>query len=270
MSQIKYIDSLKNAAIKEVVLVKEKSRWRKKTGLFVVEGLREVEMALKEGWDLMKIFFDSGIISVDNVRSILSGRTTTAEIIEVSHDVYRRIAYREKTEGIVALGLSKSHALGDLKLKRVKPLLLVAEALEKPGNIGALLRTADAADLDAVIITNPKTDLYNPNIIRSSLGCIFTVPIGLATNSEVMEYLQSHKIESFAAELNADQSYDQMDFNGPSAIVVGAESTGLSSEWIRYANHRIIIPMKGQIDSMNVSVSAAILIFEALRQRNFQ
>ncbi len=269
MDAIKHIDSLKNAAIKEVVLIKEKSRWRKKTGKFIVEGLRELEMALKGEYRLERIFFDPDIITLDTVLEILHSHNTSAELISVSHEVYRRIAYREKTEGVVALGNIKAHALEELQFRREKPLILVAEALEKPGNIGALLRTADAAALDAVIIANPKTDLYNPNIIRSSLGCIFSVPIALAGNAEVIEFLNEHQITSFAADLQAEHQYSKMDFRPGSALVVGAESSGLSKEWTRAANHRIIIPMHGEIDSMNVSVSAAILIFEAMRQRNF-
>ncbi|MGI9546033.1 MAG: TrmH family RNA methyltransferase [Flavobacteriaceae bacterium] len=270
MGRLKIIDSIKNRTVKEVVLVKEKSRWRKKTGQFVVEGKREIEMALKGGYTLTKIFFDPGIISIDSVQELLSTYVSGPEIIEVSHDVYRRIAYRDKTEGIVALGVSKQHLLEDLEFKRKAPLVLVAEGLEKPGNMGALLRTADAASLDAVIIANPKTDLYNPNVIRSSLGCVFSVPVAQAGNAEVMEFLTSRKILIIAAELGAVNTYSAMDFTVPAAIVVGAESTGLTDLWIDNASHRVIIPMQGEIDSMNVSVSAAILIFEAMRQRNFK
>ena len=270
MAPVKYIDSVKNPTVKEVVLVKEKSRWRKKTGQFVAEGKREIEMALKGGYKLVKIFFDSGIISVNLVHDLLAAFTAKPEIIEVSHDVYRRIAYRDKTEGIVALGISKEHLLDNLEFKRTTPLVLVAEGLEKPGNMGALLRTADAASLDAVIIANPKTDLYNPNVIRSSLGCVFSVPIAQASNDEVIEFLSNHIISTFAAELGAENTYSTMDFTVPAAIVVGTESSGLTQQWIQEASHRVIIPMQGEIDSMNVSVSAAILIFEAMRQRNFK
>ncbi|MGB5237324.1 MAG: RNA methyltransferase [Flavobacteriaceae bacterium] len=270
MDPVKHIDSLKNTTIKEVVLIKEKSRWRKKTGRFVVEGLRELKMALNGSYMLESIFFDPGIIGREDVQQILNSYKISAELISVSHEVYRRIAYREKTEGVVALGKAKSHSLESIKFKRAKPLILVAEALEKPGNIGALLRTADAAALDAVIISNPKTDLYNPNIIRSSLGCVFSVPIAAAPNAEVIEYLRKNNITTYAAHLGAKHNYSDMDLSSCSALVVGAESSGLSEEWTREANQRIIIPMRGEIDSMNVSVSAAILIFEAMRQRGFE
>ncbi len=270
MDPVKHIDSLKNSTIREVVLIKEKSRWRKKTGKFVVEGKRELIMALKGGYFLESVFFDAGILPEEDIRQILNSYQATPNIISVSHEVYGRIAYREKTEGVVAIGEIKSHTLESLNLKSEKPLLLVAEALEKPGNIGALLRTADAADIDAVILANPKADLYNPNVIRSSLGCVFSVPVAVAKNIDVIEYLRKHQITSYAAHLAAEHNYSDMDFVEGSALVVGSESAGLSDEWSREANHRIIIPMGGEIDSMNVSVSAAILIFEAVRQRGFK
>ena len=269
MDNIRYIDSLKNQQLKEVVLLKEKSRWRKKNGQFVAEGRKEVEMALKGGYEILKIFFNSEIISVDALTQMLHKYSVSPEIIEVSREVYKRMAYREKTEGIVALGISKNHELSTLSFERNNPLVLVAEGLEKPGNVGALLRTADAAALDAVIIADPKVDLYNPNIIRSSLGCLFTLPIYQAATSEVLDFLTANKINSIAAELNATMKYTDINFTEPTAIVVGAESTGLSEQWINSATHNIIIPMGGEIDSMNVSVSAAILIFEAKRQRGF-
>jgi TrmH family RNA methyltransferase len=226
-------------------------------------------MAIKGGCTLEKVFFDPAILTAEEIQKILRPQLGGPELIAVSREVYRRIAYREKTEGVVALGTAKSHDLETLKFRREKPLILVAEALEKPGNIGALLRTADAAALDAVIISNPVTDLYNPNVIRSSLGCVFSVPIAQAGNSEVIKFLDERGITTYAAELEAEQRYSEMDFSLPSALVVGAESKGLSEEWILKANHRVIIPMQGEIDSMNVSVSAAILIFEAMRQRGF-
>ena len=270
MKANRYIDSLKNPQIRELVMIKEKSRWRKKNKLFVAEGRKEIEMSLKGGCELLKIFFCDSILPEEERTKLLSEYDLDAELIEVSEDVYSRIAYRSKTEGIVALGRSKSHELNDLEIKKGNPLILVAESPEKPGNIGAILRTADAAAVDAVIIANPKTDLYNPNIIRSSLGCIFTVPIGQGSNEEVMRFLKKEGIRSFAAELRAESSYSEVDFKGPVAIVVGAESAGLTDYWVQEADHNILIPMKGEIDSMNVSVSAAILIFEALRQRHHQ
>ena len=270
MSDIRFIDSVKNSLVREVALIKEKSRWRKKTGLFVAEGQKEVEMALKGGFELDKIFFFEDLLSTDQVKELLKTYGSNAEVIEVSKDVYKRIAYREKTEGIVALGRAKPHRLEDLQFHRSQPLLLVAESLEKPGNLGALLRTADAAHLDGVIISNPKTDLYNPNVIRSSLGCLFSVPVAVADNTQVIAYLKDQGIRILAAELQASRTYSTEDLTPSTAVVVGTEATGLSNEWIEAADSNILIPMQGIIDSMNVSVSAAIIIFEAMRQRNFK
>ena len=156
-----------------------------------------------------------------------------------------------------------------MEFKSKTPLILVAEAPEKPGNIGALLRTADAANVDAIIISNPLTDLYNPNSIRSSVGGVFTVPIATGTTEEIINYLKQHNISIYAAILQESVMYDSIDFKKATAIVVGAESTGLSKEWRDASTAKIRIPMQGKIDSMNVSVAAGILIFEAKRQRKF-
>ena len=267
MSSNRFIDSVKNPQIKELVLIKEKSRWRKKHGLFVAEGKKEVEMSLKGNCKLLKVFYCSSILALDEVEKLMGRYRVEPDIIEVSKDVYARIAYRDKTEGLVALGQAKSHELRTLHFNSEAPLVLVTESPEKPGNVGAMLRTADAAALDAVIVSNPRTDLYNPNVIRSSLGCVFTVPVSLGSNEEVLGFLKERGFKIYAAELNAAKLYSEVDFSGPTAIVVGTESTGLTEEWLKAADTNILIPMKGEIDSMNVSVSAAILIFEAVRQR---
>ena len=181
--------------------------------------------------------------------------------------MYEKISYRSSTEGVIALVEVKKHGLDTLAFSTKKPLLLVAEAPEKPGNIGALLRTADAAHIDAVIIANPKTDLYNPNIIRSSVGCVFTVPIATGTTAEVIDFLKAKNISSYCAALTASKPYYEVSFSEASAIVVGTEDQGLTDEWLTHSTQNIIIPMEGVIDSMNVSVAAAVLIFEAKRQR---
>lgn len=263
------ISSLQNPLVKRVRSLKEKSRERKKSGLFVLEGLRELQLAIKGGIVLETFFFCQEIIPEETLDSLDLQRFPAMKKVEISKDVYQKLAYRETTEGIVAIGKSKSHSLDQLTFKRKTPLILIAQALEKPGNIGALMRTADAADLDAVIIADPKTDLYNPNIIRSSVGCVFTTPIAIGTSHEVIQFLQKRHITIYGAALSSSKSYAETDFKGPCAIAMGTESTGLSEEWLEKSDQNIIIPMQGEIDSMNVSVSAAILIFEAKRQRDF-
>ena len=269
MNKVKQISSVQNPLIKKVISLKEKSRDRRKSGLFVIEGLREIELACKGTYSLQSIFFCAKIATEESVRQLIKKTGYNPELIEVSQEVYQKLAYRKKTEGIIAIACSKDHELNKLSLKSQNPLILVAEAPEKPGNIGALLRTADAANIDAVIIANSNGDLYNPNIIRSSVGCLFTVNVAIGSTEEVINYLRKNNIAIYCAALSASCNYTDLDYKQSSAIVVGTEATGLTSDWLEESDQNVIIPMQGEIDSMNVSVSAAILIFEAKRQRDF-
>jgi TrmH family RNA methyltransferase len=261
---LKQIISIQNPFIKSLVQLQEKAKVRKQTGTFLIEGKREIELAQKGNYIIETILFLPEIVSEKEILDFSS----TNEIIEISKEVYQKLAYRDTTEGILAIAKTKSLLLSELKLSE-KPLLLIAEAPEKPGNIGALLRTADAANLDAVIIANPKGDLYNPNIVRSSVGCLFTNQIAIGTTSEIIQFLKDNKINSYCATLQNSTPYHTQNYTKPTAIVVGTEATGLTQEWRDNATQNIIIPMQGAIDSMNVSVAAAILIFEAKRQRGF-
>ena len=264
LSKMKQITSIQNPFIKSLVLLQEKSKARKQSGIFLIEGKREIEIAMKGGYEVETILFLPELISEVEARKL----SKSAELIEISKEVYQKLAYRDTTEGILALAKTKSLQLSDLKLSE-NPLILVTEAPEKPGNIGALLRTADAANLDAVIIANPKSDLYNPNIVRSSVGCLFTNQIATGTTDEIITFLKERKIAIYCATLQNSTSYHTQDYSTPTALVVGTEATGLTEEWRNAATQNIIIPMQGEIDSMNVSVAAAILIFEAKRQRGF-
>jgi TrmH family RNA methyltransferase len=262
---LKQITSAQNPYIKSLLLLQEKAKARKQTGTFLIEGKREILLAIKGGYQINTLLFYSELITEKEINNLVQN---TTDLIEINKDIFEKLAYRESTEGVIAVANSKSFSLSDLKLKE-NPLLLIAEAPEKPGNIGALLRTADAANLDAVIIANPNGDLYNPNIIRSSVGCLFTNQIATGTTSEIIAFLKERKINFYCATLQNSTSYYTQDYTTPSAIVVGTEATGLSEEWREAATQNIIIPMQGEIDSMNVSVAAAILIFEAKRQRGF-
>lgn len=264
---MKTITSTQNYIVKQLIQLKDKSRTRKKSGEFVLEGVRELQLAIKGGYTIQSIWFDPDIMALDQLIQ-LTGIQNSEHYIQITKEVYQKLAYRQTTEGVIAVAHSKPHDLDQLVLGK-NPLILVAEAPEKPGNIGALLRTADAANLDAVIIANPKTDLYNPNIIRSSVGCLFTNQIATASTEAIIEFLQSKNISINAAALTASVNYSEVDYTKPSAIVVGTEDAGLSKTWLQHSNKNIIIPMQGEIDSMNVSVSAAIIIFEAKRQRGF-
>tara|TARA_R110000868_G_scaffold98253_2_gene270306 strand:+ start:1807 stop:2592 length:786 start_codon:yes stop_codon:yes gene_type:complete len=261
---LKQITSIQNPFIKSLVLLQEKAKNRKQSGTFLMEGKREISLALKGGYEIETVLFYPEICSEIQAKKL----APNTELIEINKDVFQKLAYRDTTEGILAVAKTKSMQLSDLKLSN-NPLILVAEAPEKPGNIGALLRTADAANLDAVIIANPKSDLYNPNIVRSSVGCLFTNQIATGTTSEIIAFLKERKINFYCATLQNSTSYHTQDYTTPTALVVGTEATGLTQEWRDAATQNIIIPMQGEIDSMNVSVAAAILIFEAKRQRGF-
>lgn len=260
---MKQITSAQNPFIKQLVQLQEKARARKQSGTFLIEGRREIELAVKGGYEIETVLylaetdFDFQIFGFSDFQKI-----------EISKEVYQKLAYRDTTEGVIAVAKSKSLSLPDLELSE-NPLILVAEAPEKPGNIGAMLRTADAANLDAVIIANPKSDMYNPNIVRSSVGCLFTNQIATATTEEVIAFLKARNIAIYGATLQDSIAYHEQDFTSATALVVGTEATGLTQEWRDAARRNIMIPMQGEIDSMNVSVAAAILIFEAKRQRGF-
>ncbi len=264
---MKEIHSIQNPTIKNILKLQDKSRERKKSGLFIIEGKREISLALKGGYTLNTLLFCEGVITVDDIQDFIQEQT---EIISVSKEVYQKIAYRDTTEGIIAIVKTKEFSLENIHFKTTTPLILVAESPEKPGNIGALLRTADAANIDAVLIANPKTDLYNPNSIRSSVGCLFTNQIATGTTEEIIAFLKENNIDIYATTLQNSNEYHQEDYTKSSAIVVGTEATGLTEEFRIAATQNINIPMQGAIDSMNVSVAAAIVLFEAKRQRNFQ
>jgi len=263
----KQINSTQNPYIRQLVLLKEKSRERKKSGLFLIEGKREINLAIKGGYEIETILFYSELFAEEQLNKLINSSTHKPEIVSISKDVYQKLAYRETTEGIIAVAKTKDLSIESISFKTDNPLILVAEAPEKPGNIGAILRTADAANVDAVIIANPKTDLYNPNIIRSSVGCLFTNQIAIGSTSEIINFLKEKSINIFCAELKASTEYHKQDYTKATAIIVGTEATGLSDEWLENATQNIIIPMQGEIDSINVSVAAGILIFEAVRQR---
>ena len=261
----KKIDSTQNSLIKQCLVLLEKSRERRKQGLFLVEGQREIQLAIRGGYKLQTLLFCEEICSETSTKYT----TENTQIIEISLEVYQKLAYRKTTEGILAIVKTKELALNKLHFKNKNPLILIAEAPEKPGNIGALLRSADAANLDGFIIANPKTDLYNPNIIRSSVGCLFTNNIATGSTQEIIDFLAQQNIQLFSAILQESKPYHSQDFTKPTAIAVGTEATGLSEMWRTQSTQNIHIPMQGAIDSMNVSVAAGILIFEAKRQRGF-
>lgn len=264
---MKEITSIQNSYIKELLKLQEKSRERKKKGLFIIEGKREISLAISANYEFDTILYFEDLISEQDILHLFN---TNVNRILISKEVYQKLAYRDSTEGIIAVTKAKDFSLENIKFETETPLILVAEGVEKPGNIGALLRTADAANVAAVFIANPKSDLYNANIIRSSVGCVFTNQIAVGSSEEIVAFLAEKKIQIYATTLQNSNEYHKENYTAATAIVVGTEATGLTTVFREEATQNINIPMQGQIDSMNVSVAAAIVLFEAKRQRAFK
>jgi TrmH family RNA methyltransferase len=267
------IKSLQNPKVKRLLALQQKSAERRREGLFVVEGWRELEHCLEAGYEVDTLFFCPALIANGDAteqqklaEKRLRNLPDKMRRFEVSPQVYERIAYRGSTEGVMAEVCQRVLNLDDLRLSE-SPLLIVLESVEKPGNLGAVLRSADAAQADAVIVCDPLTDLYNPNLIRSSIGALFTVPTVACTSEECIRFLKQHGIQILTAQLQDSHLYYDIDMCRSTAIVMGTESTGLTDLWRQAADAHIRIPMLGRLDSLNVSVSAAILLFEAVRQR---
>lgn len=248
---------MQNPKVRQLLALQQKSSERRKASLFVVEGQRELMHCREAGYEVATVFRCPEICA----------ETTGEREVLVSREVYEKIAYRGGTEGVMAEVRMRSLRLDHLTL-RENPLLMVVESVEKPGNLGAILRSADAAAADAVIVCDPLTDLYNPNLIRSSVGAFFSVPCVACTSEECIAFLQQHGIRILTAQLQDSRLYYDTDMRVGTAIVMGTEATGLTGQWRQVADAHIRIPMLGRIDSLNVSVSAAILLFEAVRQRS--
>lgn len=264
------ITSAQNPKIKALLQLQQKSSCRRQQGLFVVEGRREIMHCLSKGYQAETLFMCPEILKAEKEYDTLLTALPKCSCVNVSSNVYERIAYRGGTEGIVATIRTKEHGLDTLPIPAEghAPLYVVLESVEKPGNLGAILRSADAAGVDAVIVCDPLTDLYNPNLIRSSLGGIFSVPTIACTSQDCISHFKENGVRILTAQLQDSSLYYDTDMTCPTAIVMGTEATGLTSQWREAADAHIRIPMLGILDSLNVSVSAAILMFEAVRQRH--
>jgi len=263
MSVIK-IESRQNQRIKNLLKLQKRSE-RAKEHLFLIEGIKEIEKAVVANYEFQSAFFCPEIIAFKEVEKIFKN-TNSPLYIEVTKEVFSKIAYRETTGGLLVTATPRNHLLAQFPLKE-NPLILVIEGVEKPGNMGAIYRTVDAAAFDGIIICDPKADLYNPNAIRASIGTVFNVPTALATTDEALAFLQQNNITIFATYLEGSVPYETMDYTQPSALVMGTEATGISQPWVKAATANIIIPMRGIADSLNVSTATAVVVFEARRQR---
>jgi len=262
------IDSYRNPRIQNLLLLQKKHRERSRQGLFVVEGVKEVMMALNAGYSMHEIYFCRDFLEEGVFEKIRGLTKSDARFFEVGSALYNRISYRSGLYGLIAVCHTGKHHLPD-QLDSPEPLILVVEDLEKPGNLGAVIRTADAARIDLLIICNPNTDLYNPNAIRNSVGCIFSVPIAVCSSDEAFQWLLEKGIAIMSMALTASRYYHEQEMLGPVAIVLGTEASGLTEIWLKPPAVQIKIPMSGVYDSLNVSASAAIAVFEAKRQRGF-
>ena len=260
------ISSLQNARVKQLVLLQQKSQERRRTGLFVVEGQRELMHCIEAGYEVVELWVESGRWKEEGDFKPQTSNLKSQTLYEVTPKVYEKIACRGTTEGVIGVVRERRLTLDALQLP-ASPLIVVLESVEKPGNLGAVLRSADAAGADAVIVCDPLTDLYNPNLIRASLGACFCVPFIACSSEECIAFFKQHHIRILTAQLQDSSLYYDTDMQGPTAIVMGTESTGLTDQWRQAADAHIRIPMLGRMDSLNVSVSAAILLFEAVRQR---
>ncbi|HOZ55714.1 MAG: 23S rRNA (uridine(2479)-2'-O)-methyltransferase [Parcubacteria group bacterium ADurb.Bin316] len=239
-----------------------KSRERKKEDLMLIEGVAEITMAIESGVVIDTLFYCPAF-----GRQQILNQVKEDNVLELNRDLFTKISFRDNPDGFIALAKTKRLRLDEIKLSK-NPLVIVLEKVEKPGNLGAILRSADAASADAVILADPRTDIFQPNVIRASLGTIFSVPVATATNDDVLAWLKKNTIKSFAAIIGAKSIYTKVEYTKPSAIIVGTEHEGLSQFWQKNTDEEVSIPMAGKIDSLNASVSTAVILFEAVRQRN--
>lgn len=241
---------------------------RKKECLFIIEGLREIRLAMESGYQFETLFICPETARKNDASQITDDLVGQVQIVETTREIFRKLAYRENSDGLVAIARQKKYLLDDIRLTGI-PLLLVIEAVEKPGNLGAILRTADAAGVDAVIVCDTGVDIYNPNVVRSSIGTIFTNRVVCCSSEDAIKWLKRKNIRIYTTALSASKPYHLIDYTIPTAVVSGAEATGVTEIWQKHSDSNIIIPMFGSADSINVSVAVSIVLYEALRQRGF-
>ena len=259
------IESPKNPRVRAAAALRDRSE-RDATGRTLIDGVRELDRALSGGAVVETLFMDAGRLAGDAIETIARARAAGASIVEGSAAVLDRLAYGDRSEGLVAVVRVPDTALTSLRLGPA-PLVVVVEGVEKPGNLGAVLRSADAAGADAVIAADPGTDLFNPNAIRASLGTIFAAPVAQGSSTEVRAWLDARGVRVLAARVGAGDAYTDTDLTGAVALVLGSEADGLTDAWEGDEIKPISLPMRGVADSLNVSITAAVLLYEARRQR---
>ncbi len=261
------ITSPQNPRIKFALSLRKASA-RKREHLFIIEGQREIRLAMQSGFRFHTLFFCPEIAEKNHAGTVIDELKDQIQIFETTREIFNKLVYREGSDGLLVIAHQKKFAPGEIKFAR-NPLVLVVEGVEKPGNLGAIFRTADAAGVDAVIVCGQVTDMFNPNVVRASLGTIFTVPVVLCSSEEAVELLNNLDINIYTTALSASVPYHVIDYTVPCAIVLGAEDAGVTAIWQKSSDSNILIPMFGKADSMNVSVVTSIVLYEALRQRGF-
>lgn len=259
------IASPHNQRVKDAIKLRDR-RQRNRQGRTIIEGVREISRAIEAGVALAEVFVCKELCRTDESRRLLALlETADAPLAEVTSEVFARLAFGQRSEGVLAVAGVPRHTLADLEIA-AEPIVAVIEGVEKPGNLGAVLRTADAAGIAAVIATGQGTDFYNPNVIRASLGVVFTLPVRAATSGEARAWLAERQFTVYAARVDAEQIYSDVPYAGPVALVLGSEARGLSGAWTEGATP-VKLPMRGSADSLNIASAAAVLFYEALRQR---
>lgn len=262
------ITSMQNPRVKQLVALRERST-REETGLFLIEGYREILRATEAKHELETLFICPPLFLGSNESSLIQQiMSKKAQLVICSESVFRKISYRDRPDGLVAVAPQRHLSLDQLNIKQKTPFLVVAEAIEKPGNLGTILRSSDAAGVDGLIVCDRCTDIFNPNVVRSSVGTLFTVPVVEDASSKVLAWLKQHGIAIAAATPSAKAVYTDVDFTGPVAIAVGTEQLGLSDQWMKQADIQVRIPMLGKADSLNVAMATTLLLYEVVRQRS--
>jgi TrmH family RNA methyltransferase len=265
--------SFSNPRIKEVVKLKNKSK-RDEKKLFLIEGYREILRAFKSGVRFKNLFFAEEFFLKGNEKFLIEEiKNREVEIFKCSKKVFEKISYKDRPDGLLAVAFQFNLKIEDLKIEDLKsfknPFLVVCESIEKPGNLGSILRSADGAGVDALFICDPVTDIFNPNVVRASIGTLFTKPVIVCKKEEVFSYFKENNIKIVATTPNSDKIYTKENLKTPLAIIVGSEQYGLSNFWLKKADVKVKIPMRGDADSLNVSAATTILLYEVQRQRNF-
>lgn len=263
------LTSLQNPRVKYTVRLRNR-RFREKEKKTLLEGYRELSRASKFGMNIEEVFYAPSLFLGENEFPLLErleGDGVT--VFEVTEPLLRKMAYRDRPEGLIAIAQVREHTLEKMPLVE-NGLYLIAESIEKPGNLGSILRSADAVGVDGLIICNKCTDIYNPNVVRASTGALFTVPVAEGTSEEIIQWVKDNNILTLAATPHTDYIYTEIDMKQTLAIVVGTEQYGLTELWMNDADYQVKIPMLGKIDSLNVATATTILLYEAARQRNWK